>query len=179
MFFTGKTLSVEMLENGIAEFKFDAAGSVNKFDQQTIQDCRDAVSAINASSDITGVLFTSGKSTFIVGADITEFLETFHQEESEFVTWVKSASDMFDSIEDIKVPTVTAISGFALGGGFELCLATDMRIADQTAQVGLPEINLGLIPGFGGTVRLSRIIGPDNALEWMTGGKPNKAKTYY
>ncbi|NVK23785.1 MAG: fatty acid oxidation complex subunit alpha FadB [Gammaproteobacteria bacterium] len=176
MFFTGKTLSVEMLENGIAEFKFDAEGSVNKFDQQTIQDCRDAVVAINNSADIKGVLFTSGKSTFIVGADITEFLETFKQDEAELVTWVKSASDMFDSIEDIKVPTVTAIKGFALGGGFELCLATDMRIADETAQVGLPEINLGLIPGFGGTVRLPRVIGPDNALEWMTVGKPNKAK---
>lgn len=176
MLFKGKTLSVEILENSIAEFKFDATGSVNKFDQQTIQDCRDAVSAINNNTEIKGVLFTSGKSTFIVGADITEFLKSFQADEKELVGWVKSSSDMFDSVEDIKVPTVTAISGFALGGGFELCLATDMRVADETAQVGLPEANLGLIPGFGGTVRLPRVIGPDNALEWITTGKPQKPK---
>ncbi len=176
MLFKGESLTVSLLENGIAEFKFDAAGSVNKFDQQTIQDCRDAVTAINASADVKGVLFTSGKSTFIVGADITEFLKSFQASEEELVSWVKASSDMFDSIEDIKVPTVTAINGFALGGGFELCLATDMRVADETAQVGLPETNLGLIPGFGGTVRLPRLIGPDNALEWVTLGKPQKPK---
>ena len=176
MLFKGEALSVELLENGIAEFKFDSAGSVNKFDQQTIQDCRDAVAAINASSDVKGVLFTSGKPAFIVGADITEFLSSFQAEEQELVTWVKSSSDMFDSIEDLKVPTVTAIRGFALGGGFELCLATDLRVADETAQVGLPETSLGLIPGFGGSVRLPRVIGPDNALEWITMAKPQKPK---
>ena len=176
MLFKGESLSVALRENGIAEFKFDAAGSVNKFDQQTIQDCRDAVAAINASTDVKGVLFTSGKPAFIVGADITEFLSSFQAEESELVSWVKASSDMFDSVEDIKVPTVAAIRGFALGGGFELCLATDMRVGDETAQVGLPETNLGLIPGFGGTVRLPRVIGPDNALEWITLGKPQKPK---
>lgn len=176
MLFKGETLTVDLLENGMAEFKFDSAGSVNKFDQQTIQDCRDAVTAINASSEVKGVLFTSGKPAFIVGADITEFLKSFEASEEELVSWVKSSSDMFDSVEDIKVPTVTAIRGFALGGGFELCLATDMRVADETAQVGLPETNLGLIPGFGGTIRLPRIIGPDNALEWVTLGKPQKPK---
>merc|ERR1712065_94776 len=101
---------------------------------------------------------------------------SFEADEEELVHWVKASSDMFDSVEDIKVPTVTAIRCFALGGGFELCLATDMRVADETAQVGLPETNLGLIPGFGGTVRLPRLIGPDNALEWVTLGKPQKPK---
>lgn len=176
MLFKGQTLSVTLDDNGIGHFVFDAAGSVNKFDQQTIQECRDAAKAINADAKIKGVLFKSAKSTFIVGADITEFLDTFKNDESTLVTWVKSSSDMFDAIEDIKVPTVTAICGFALGGGFELCLATDMRIADTTAQVGLPENNLGLIPGFGGTVRLPRIIGPDNALEWITSARPKSPK---
>ncbi len=174
MIFKGQTVNVAMGEHGIAHFTFDAPGSVNKFDQQTIQDCKDATAAINADSEIKGVLFRSAKPAFIVGADITEFLDTFKQDESVLVDWVKSSSDMFDGIEDINVPTVTAINGFALGGGFELCLATDMRVADETAQVGLPENNLGLIPGFGGTVRLPRIIGPDNALEWITTGKPKK-----
>lgn len=174
MIFKGQTLSVTLDENQIGHFVFDAPGSVNKFDQQTIQDCRDAAIAINADPNIKGVLFKSAKSTFIVGADITEFLDTFKNDEATLVEWVKASSDMFDAIEDIKVPTVTAISGFALGGGFELCLATDLRIADDTAQVGLPENNLGLIPGFGGTVRLPRLIGPDNALEWITTAKPKK-----
>lgn len=172
MIFKGQTLSVTLDDKGIGHFVFDAAGSVNKFDQQTIQDCRDAAAAINANPDIKGVLFTSAKSTFIVGADITEFLDTFKNDEATLVNWVKASSDMFDAIEDIKVPTIAAITGFALGGGFELCLATDLRIADETAQVGLPENNLGLIPGFGGTVRLPRLIGPDNALEWITTAKP-------
>ena len=174
MIFKGQTLTVTLDENGIGHFVFDAPGSVNKFDQQTIQDCRDAVAAINANDDIKGVLFKSAKPAFIVGADITEFLGSFQADEASLVEWVKASSDMFDSVEDIKVPTVTAINGFALGGGFELCLATDMRIADETAQVGLPENNLGLIPGFGGTIRLPRVIGPDNALEWITTARPKK-----
>jgi len=174
MIFKGQTLTVTLEDNGIGHFVFDAAGSVNKFDQQTIQECKDAAAAINAEPNIKGVLFKSAKPMFIVGADITEFLETFKNDEETLVEWVRKSSDMFDAIEDIKVPTITAINGFALGGGFELCLATDMRIADQTAQVGLPENNLGLIPGFGGTVRLPRLIGPDNALEWITTAKPKK-----
>ncbi len=176
MIYKGQTVNVTMAEHGIAHFTFDAPGSVNKFDQQTIQDCKDATAAINADDSIKAVLFRSAKSAFIVGADITEFLETFKQDENILVSWVKSSSDMFDGIEDIKVPTLAAISGFALGGGFELCLATDFRITDETAQVGLPENNLGLIPGFGGTVRLPRIIGPDNALEWITSARPKKPK---
>ncbi len=176
MIFKGQTVNVTMGEHGIAHFTFDAPGSVNKFDQQTIQDCKDATKAINEDSSIKAVLFRSAKSAFIVGADITEFLDTFKQDENILVDWVKSSSDMFDGIEDIKVPTLTAISGFALGGGFELCLATDFRVVDETAQVGLPENNLGLIPGFGGTVRLPRVIGPDNALEWITSARPKKPK---
>jgi len=176
MLFKGDTLSVDLQSDGIAHFTFDAPGSVNKFDQQTIKECKLATDAINKSTDVKGVLFRSAKSTFIVGADITEFLGFFKNEESELTKWIKSSTDMFDGIEDIKVPTITAISGFALGGGFELCLATDMRVADETAQVGLPENNLGLIPGFGGTVRLSRVIGPDNALEWITSARPQKPK---
>ncbi len=176
MIFKGQTVNVTMGEHGIAHFTFDAPGSVNKFDQQTIQDCRDATAAINADSNIKAVLFRSAKPAFIVGADITEFLESFKADEAELVTWVKASSDMFDGIEDIRVPTLSAISGFALGGGFELCLATDFRVIDETAQVGLPENNLGLIPGFGGTVRLPRVIGPDNALEWITSARPKKPK---
>ena len=175
MLFQGKSLSAELLADGIVEFKFDAEGSVNKFDQATFEEYRAVVEAINNCSEAKGVIVTSGKPAFIVGADITEFLETFKQPEEALVPWVKAASDVFDSFEDLQIPTVAAINGFALGGGCEMTLACDYRVADTTASIGLPEVKLGLMPGFGGTVRLPRIIGADNAIEWMSTGKPHKA----
>ncbi|MFD2167574.1 fatty acid oxidation complex subunit alpha FadB [Thalassotalea euphylliae] len=176
MLFQGKSLSAELLADGIVEFKFDAEGSVNKFDQATFEEYRAVVDAIKNCSDAKGVIVTSGKPAFIVGADITEFLETFKQPEEALVPWVKSASDVFDSFEDLELPTIAAINGFALGGGCEMTLACDYRVADTTASIGLPEVKLGLMPGFGGTVRLPRIIGADNAIEWMSTGKPHKAE---
>jgi 3-hydroxyacyl-CoA dehydrogenase/enoyl-CoA hydratase/3-hydroxybutyryl-CoA epimerase/enoyl-CoA isomerase len=174
MLFQGQNLSAELLDDGIVEFKFDAQGSVNKFDQATFKEYIEVVAAINNCKDAKGVLVTSGKSNFIVGADITEFLEMFKLPEEELVPWIKGGSDVFDSFEDINLPTVVALNGFALGGGCEMSLACDYRIADTTCSIGLPEVKLGLIPGFGGTVRLPRIIGADNAVEWMSTGKAFK-----
>src|SRR5690606_28686299 len=77
--------------------------------------------------------------------------------------------------EDLPVPTVVAINGIALGGGFEMCLSADYRVMSAKAVVGLPEVKLGIYPGFGGTVRLPRVIGLDNAIEWIASGKENKA----
>jgi 3-hydroxyacyl-CoA dehydrogenase/enoyl-CoA hydratase/3-hydroxybutyryl-CoA epimerase/enoyl-CoA isomerase len=174
MLFQGQNLSAELLNDGIVEFKFDAQGSVNKFDQQTFKEYIEVVAAINNCADAKGVLVTSGKSNFIVGADITEFLTMFKLPEAELIPWIKGGSDVFDSFEDIKLPTIVALNGFALGGGCEMSLACDYRIADTTCSIGLPEVKLGLIPGFGGTVRLPRIIGADNAVEWMSTGKAFK-----
>jgi len=171
MLYQGKSLSAQLLDDGIVEFCYNAQGSVNKFDQATFVEFQAAINAINACKNAKGVLVTSAKSSFIVGADITEFLETFKQPEAELVTWVKQASDVFDAFEDINLPTIAAANGFALGGGCEMLLACDYRIADTTASIGLPEVKLGLIPGFGGTVRLPRLIGVDNAVEWISTGK--------
>jgi 3-hydroxyacyl-CoA dehydrogenase/enoyl-CoA hydratase/3-hydroxybutyryl-CoA epimerase/enoyl-CoA isomerase len=82
---------------------------------------------------------------------------------------------VFNTIEDLPFPTVTCINGIALGGGFEMCLATDYRVMNSRAKVGLPEVKLGIFPGFGGTVRLSRLIGVDYAVEWISGGTENRA----
>ncbi|MEW6981079.1 fatty acid oxidation complex subunit alpha FadB [Colwelliaceae bacterium 6471] len=174
MIYQGNSLKVQLLDDGIVEFCFDAKGSVNKFDQATFEDYRAAIAAINNCSEAKGVLVTSAKSTFIVGADITEFIETFKKPTDELIPWIKQGSDVFDSFEDLNVPTIAAINGFALGGGCEMILACDYRIADTTASVGLPEVKLGLMPGFGGTVRLPRLIGVDNAVEWMSTGKSYK-----
>jgi len=174
MIYQGKSLSVQLLDDGIVELNFDAQGSVNKFDQLTFEEYKAAVAAINNTSEATGVLVTSGKSTFIVGADITEFLGTFNQPEEALIPWAKGATDVFDSFEDIQLPTIAAVNGIALGGGCEMTLVCDYRIADTNASIGLPEVKLGLMPGFGGTVRLPRIIGADNAVEWMSTGKAYK-----
>ncbi len=176
MIYEGKNISVAFIEDGIAEFKMDAEGSVNKFDQATLSECREALAILHKEASLKGVILTSGKSTYIVGADITEFLDTFKLPESELLPWIKSASDVFDALEDLPVPTVSAINGYALGGGCEWTLAADYRVADTTARIGLPEVKLGLLPGFGGSVRLPRIIGADNAMEWISTGKDHKAE---
>ena len=176
MIYEGTSLSVTMTDDGIAELVFDAQGSVNKFDQQTVKELDEASAAIASASDVKGVLVRSAKSTFIVGADITEFTGLFAMPEDEVLTWVGKTSQVFNHFEDLPVPSICAINGFALGGGCEMALAADLRIADVTARIGLPEVKLGLMPGFGGTVRLPRIIGSDNALEWMTTGRDRDAQ---
>lgn len=176
MIFEGKSLTVTLLEDGIAELVFDAQGSVNKFDQQTVNEWDQATQAIKANSDVKGVLARSGKSTFIVGADITEFTGLFAHDDETVLGWVAKTAQVFDRFEDLPVPTIAAINGFALGGGCEMALACDLRVADATAKIGLPEVKLGLMPGFGGTVRLPRLIGADNAMEWMTTGRDRNAE---
>ncbi|WP_218352419.1 fatty acid oxidation complex subunit alpha FadB [Alteromonas lipotrueiana] len=175
MIYEDKSLAVSLLEDGFAELVFDAAGSVNKFDQKTVQELDEATVALSQTSDIKGVIVRSAKSTFIVGADITEFTDMFSLSKEEINDWVAKTSQVFDRFEDLPFPTIAAVNGFALGGGCEMALACDLRVADTTAAIGLPEVKLGLMPGFGGTVRLPRIIGADNALEWMTTGKDRKA----
>lgn len=176
MIYQGKAITVKLLEDGIAELNFDLQGeSVNKFDRVTIEDLNAAVLALQGNSDVKGLVVTSGKDCFIVGADITEFGDNFKQEEDVIVKWILEANQVFNGVEDLPFPTITAINGIALGGGFEMCLATDLRIMSDKAKVGLPEVKLGLYPGFGGTVRLPRIIGADNAIEWICMGAENRA----
>ncbi|RDV27935.1 fatty acid oxidation complex subunit alpha FadB [Alteromonas aestuariivivens] len=176
MLYEGKSLTVSLLDDGFAELVFDAAGSVNKFDRQTVSELDEATSALHAQGGVKGLLVRSNKPAFIVGADITEFTDLFSQPENEVLDWVAQTSQVFDRFEDLPFPTIAAITGFALGGGCEMALACDLRVADTTAAIGLPEVKLGLMPGFGGTVRLPRLIGADNALEWMTTGKERKAQ---
>lgn len=176
MIYDGTAITVKMIEDGIAELNFNLDGeSVNKFNRVTLENLKAATDAIKGNSDVKGVLVTSGKDCFIVGADITEFGEAFKLPEEEIVEWIVEGNQIFNAIEDLPVPTLTAINGIALGGGFEMCLSTDFRVMSEKAKVGLPEVKLGLMPGFGGTVRLSRVIGADNAIEWICMGAENRA----
>ena len=176
MIYEGKAITVKALESGIVELKFDLKGeSVNKFNRLTLNELRQSVDAIKADGSIKGVIVTSGKDVFIVGADITEFVDNFKLPDEELVAGNLEANKIFSDFEDLNVPTVVAINGIALGGGFEMCLAADYRVMAESAKVGLPEVKLGIYPGFGGTVRLPRIIGTDNAVEWIASGKENRA----
>ena len=175
MIYEGKAITVKALESGIVELNFDLKGeSVNKFNRLTLNELRASVDAIKADGSIKGVIVTSGKDVFIVGADITEFVDNFKLPDAELVAGNLEANKIFSDFEDLAVPTVVAINGIALGGGFEMCLVCDYRVMSEQAQVGLPEIKLGIFPGFGGTVRLSRLIGIDNAVEWMAMATPKK-----
>ena len=173
--YSGKALSVEVLPSGVAKLTFDLEGSsVNKFNQQTLRELQEAVQALQ-DSDVAGLVLCSNKSGFIVGADITEFTGMFSAPEEQIREWVVEANSIFNALEDLPFPTVTAINGIALGGGFEVAVATDYRVATASALVGFPEVKLGIIPGFGGTVRLPRIIGADNANQWISSGSHIKA----
>ena len=177
MIYEGKAITVKALESGIVELNFDLKGeSVNKFNRLTLNDLRQAVDAIKADASVKGVIVTSGKDVFIVGADITEFVDNFKMSDEELVAGNLEANKIFSNFEDLGVPTVAAINGIALGGGFEMCMAADYRVMSTVAKVGLPEVKLGIYPGFGGTVRLPRLIGVDNAVEWIASGKENRAE---
>ncbi|MFK3865986.1 fatty acid oxidation complex subunit alpha FadB [Pseudoalteromonas rhizosphaerae] len=175
MLYKSDSFEVAFIKDNIAEFKFCVTGSVNTLSQQTLKDCASALKELAANSDIKGMIFTSDKEHFIIGADIFEFLPTFTKPEAELVTWIKDATDVFDALEDLPFPTLSAINGLALGGGCEWVLATDYRVASTDAKIGLPEVKLGIMPGFGGTVRLPRIVGADNAMLWITSGAENRA----
>ena len=176
MIYQGNAVSVQLLDDGIAELKFDLQGeSVNKFNKETVEDLGKAVDAIKGNNDIKGLVVTSGKSVFIVGADITEFTDMFKLPEDEIAGWCLKSNQVFNAFEDLDIPKVVAVNGIALGGGLEMCLAADFRVLSEKAQVGLPEVKLGLYPGFGGTVRLPRVIGVDNAVEWIAAGGQHKA----
>ncbi len=175
MIYEGQSLRCEMLDNGIAEVIFDnQSGSVNKFDKATLVELNEAIEKLASTDGIRGTIVTSAKGVFIVGADITEFLGMFKETEEQMIAWCVEVNAIFSSFEDLPFPTVCALGGFALGGGMEMALSCDFRIASPAARVGLPETQLGIIPGFGGTTRLPRLIGADNAIEWIATAKPHK-----
>ena len=171
MIYQGKSIQVSRLDGDIVKFHFNNENeSVNKFDQATNAEFREAVIALENDSTIKGAIVTSGKKVFIAGADITEFLSYFKRPQDELETWLLDINDTFNRFEDLPFPKVCAINGAALGGGCEMTLVCEYRIMGQSGQVGFPETKLGIFPGFGGSVRAPRIIGVDNALELIATG---------
>lgn len=176
--FQGKSIRLQSLTADVVELCFDRAGdAINKFDAATVEELKLATADLRTQPNLRGVLVSSAKNVFIVGADIFEFITLFRQPEADIRAKLATQNAVFTQFEDLPVPIVTAINGFALGGGLELGLASDYRVIAATAQVGLPEVTLGLFPGFGGTVRLPRLAGAAVAIDWIISGKPRDART--
>ncbi|PWV70835.1 fatty acid oxidation complex subunit alpha FadB [Halomonas sp. A11-A] len=176
MIYQGNAITVTRDGDDIATLTFDLQGeSVNKLSSAVIAELEEAVKAIQAESGLAGLVLASAKEAFIVGADITEFQAMFGKGGEFLESMLHRVHGIFNAIEDLPFPTVTAINGLALGGGCEVLLTTDFRVMDDKAQIGLPETKLGILPGWGGCVRLPRLIGADNAIEWIAGGTQNRA----
>ncbi len=174
--FEGETLHVIALAHSIVEVCFDRRNeAINKLDGTTVSELASAVDLIREHPQLRGILVTSAKKDFIVGADIFEFLPLFAQPSEQIAQLIGSRSAVFTAFADLNLPSVTAINGLALGGGFEMAMATDARVMAEDARVGLPEVSLGLFPGFGGTVRLPRLTIAATAVDWICGGKPQTA----
>ncbi|MDT8896409.1 fatty acid oxidation complex subunit alpha FadB [Halomonas sp. I1] len=176
MIYQGNAISVARDDEGIATLTFDAKDeSVNTLSSAVIQELEQALEALRGEAGIVGLVLASAKEAFIVGADITEFHGMFAKGEEEIQGMLERVHGIFNGLEDLPFPTVSAINGLALGGGCEVTLTTDFRVMSETARIGLPETKLGILPGWGGCVRLPRLIGADNAIEWIAGGTENRA----
>ena len=122
MEYKGQALQCRTLGNNITELIFDLQdGSVNKFDRNSLHELNEVVKQLEKDQSVKGLLISSGKDTFIVGADINQFLETFKEPLNKLVQWVKDSQKVFSNLENLNIPIVCAINGFALGGGFESC----------------------------------------------------------
>lgn len=177
MIFEGSAITVQLLDDQIAELNFDLKNeSVNKFSADAVKQLSEAITTIENDKSIKGVIATSGKPVFIVGADITEFGDVFEAGPDAIATMLQGNNSNNNRLEELAVPVVAAINGYALGGGLEFALACDYRVASTNAKVGLPETKLGLVPGWGGTVRLPRIAGVDTAVTWIATAKDHSAQ---
>lgn len=131
--------------------------AMNALNEETLLELEDAARVIKASKEVTAVIITgAGEKAFVAGADIAYMQNLTAAEGREFAMLGHRA---FRAVETIQVPVIAAVNGFALGGGCELALSCDFRIASENAKFGQPEVNLGITPGFGGTQRLARTIG--------------------
>lgn len=165
------------LENEIATITIQRPKSLNALNSQTLQELTQLLTEIESRKDIKVVILTgAGEKAFVAGADISEMITLNSSQARNFG---KIGGNAFHLLENIPQVTIAAVNGFALGGGCELAMACDIRIASSNALFGQPEVGLGIIPGFGGTQRLARLIGKGRAKEMIFTGKNIKAEEAY
>lgn len=161
------------LKGPIAVIKINRPKALNALSREIVDLIDDKLELVKKNKDIK-VLILTGDKNFAAGADIVDMVEKSAKEARAFLF-----AETFSKLESIEMPTIAAICGYALGGGLELALACDLRIASEDAQLGLPEINLGIMPGAGGTVRLPRLIGEAKAKELIyLGSRLSAAEAY-
>jgi enoyl-CoA hydratase len=162
-------------ESGILTVTINRPDKLNALNKQVFNDLEAVVNEIERDNGIKAAIITgSGQKAFVAGADISEFGGLSGQQGMDLA---RRGQDIFFSIEHASKPIVAAVNGFALGGGCELAMACHFRIGSEGAKFGQPEVNLGLIPGYGGTQRLVHLIGKGRALELLLSGNMIDAPT--
>lgn len=156
------------VKGDIAVLTVNRPNKMNALNYQTMDEIQAAVAEVHADDTIRALIVTgSGDKAFVAGADISEFTELGLKQSYNFI---RRGAKIFRDLEALNVPTIAAVNGMALGGGCELAMGCTFRIVSESAVFGLPELGLGVIPGYGGTQRLARIIGTSQALWAMLTG---------
>lgn len=171
-------MRMEKLDSGIAVITIDLPGSkLNTLGFNSMTDLNEVIETIKGDTTVKGLVFLSGKQdSFIAGADVSEIQDIQNKSIEEAYNASQMGKEIFAKIANLPFNTVAAINGICLGGGTELTLACKYRIASDNATIGLPEINLGFVPGWGGCVRLPRLVGLMKALDLIMTGKVLDAK---
>lgn len=160
-------------EGGLAYLTINRESVRNALDQPTLEEMVEKLEEIKKNDAVKCVIFTgAGEKSFAAGADIGKLAEKNALDALN----PENMQKVYDYIEAFPKPTIAMINGYALGGGCELAMSCDIRIAAEHAKLGLPELNLSIIPGAGGTQRLSRLVGKGKAMEWIMTGKMIKAE---
>jgi enoyl-CoA hydratase len=163
-----KFLTLEKAD-GIATLAVNRPDKLNALNGDTIRELAEAFRALRDDTDVRGILLTgAGEKAFVAGADIAELAQ---MGPIDGVRVSREGQDAFRYLERIGKPVIAVVNGFALGGGLELALACHLRVASSKAKFGLPEVKLGIIPGYGGTIRLQRLVGRGRALELILTGE--------
>ena len=163
--------NIQLDQHGpIAVLTVNRPKALNALNAETLSDIAQATEAIMDNAEIGALIITGGGDrAFVAGADISELAEMKSVFEGRELSL--AGQDVMQSLANLPLPTIAAVNGFALGGGLELALACDVRVLSRNVKVGLPEVGLGLIPGFGGTQRLPRLIGQGRALDLILTGR--------
>lgn len=167
---------ISEINNGITTITINRPKKLNALNIETLNELHKALTTANQDKKTKAIIITgSGEKAFVAGADISEFANYNSEEGSALAT--KGQTLVFNLIENLSTPIIAAVNGFALGGGLELAMAAHFRVASENAKLGLPEVSLGVIPGYGGTQRLPQLIGKGRAMEMiMTAGMINAEK---
>ena len=167
------TISLEIDESGVAHLTINRPKKLNALNNEVLDELEKALDAIAENDAVKAVLLSgAGDKAFVAGADISELADLDEKGGTEAS---KRGQRIFGKLESLPKPAVALIDGYALGGGAELAMSAHIRIASGSAVIGLPEVSLGLIPGYGGTQRLPKLVGKAKALEMILTGKPVKA----